>query len=334
MPTTFKFSPITVLGNSMPKVGKGKLTLSNQPFKPVNRTQTDNPVMELSVEDGRPAMKLTTDEDKNSMLEITAPTMTCQVAATLETNPLESPSITKGWKVTIIQVFSHNTEVRNYGASKDPKSADFSVHQYFRVNGRQRSAPILDKYGCICSGETNDPSYSSSASQQLDMQDIKDGKQLFGKLSSEDQPRSSARVAYSPKTETGPVRDFFKKYNMTADTYYLNEMSKQSSVFTYLAIVNTTQSQPIIFTPMAVQWFFDFTVRRVKGTDQFKWYQTPKNQRSPIAWSASSAIGFPHIMPELLQQYEISCQNEPKRKCHGYATFNNSIQLQPILNSD
>ena len=331
MPTTFKFGPVIVLGNMIPKVGSGKLNLSTQPFKPVGRRPSDYPAMELCIENGRPTMKFSTDDDKNSTLDITAGYMTCQVAATLQRNPAESPSTTIGWKAMIIQIFKDNTEVRNYGPSKDPDSVDFSLNQYFLIDGDHCSAPILDKSGCVCDGDS-DPSYSSSARQQLDMQDIKEGKMLFGKLSSEDQPRSSARVSYNPKTETGTVCKFFHDHKLTADTYYLNEISKQSSVFTYLAIVNTTQSEPIIFTPMAVQWFFDFTTRRVKGTDEFKWYQTPKNQRAPIAWSAAHPIGFPHISPGLLGQYHRECRN--RKKCQGYATFNNSIQLQPKLTSD
>ncbi|XP_062503814.1 uncharacterized protein LOC134180637 [Corticium candelabrum] len=323
-----RFGPVVVVGLTVPSVGFGKLSLTTEPFHHIDKIPDIAP-MELKIEEGLPRMNLT-DSDKNLFLKFRSPEVTCQVAVTLEKNPVEEPSTLTDWEVIIVQVVNENEEIHAYGAARDSEEVDFMLNQYFQVDGRSYEAPILDVDGRTCTCNMKDPAYSSTARQPFDIQVVLDKKFLFGKLSCRDRIESMARVSFRPRSETDPdMRSFFSKHSnlLTADEYYLNRIEKRSSMFTYLTIYNTNSRE--VYTPMAVQWFFDCKLRRVTGTDEFEWYETSCNQLSPVAWTESRPFGFPYLSSRILERHELRCSSSSDgRLCKGYATFNNSVRFE------
>ena len=336
--TTNEFNcPVVVYGSVKPCTGLGNLDLTTECFRVVDKAP-EVPTMELRIKSGLPHKEMNKDKDGNSWLVFWFPGMKCQVSVTLQKNPiLQRPFTFHNWEVIIMQMFECNNEIRYYGQHRDPDSVDFHQKQYFQVDHCQPSKSncpksILDTLDCTCNAQ--DPAYGANARQCLSEENLKDiekGKLLFGKLSSKDQPTSAARVFYHPKKETDSTMNTFFRTQLggvNAETYYLNKIEKHSSILTYLTIYNTKSCE--FYTPMAVTWFFDCTVRRVRDTGEFEFYQTTDNQRRPVGWTNTQLQHFPSFPSGLLQYHNITCRAS-KTPCRGYATFNNSISTYPKL---
>ena len=323
---------------------------SPQPFRQVSEvSKTDYPMV-LYVNEGYPTTNYNTepptskDGAANKWITIRHPGMKCQVAVTMRKSPLVKMLANGCWEVIIVQVFESNSEVRSYGDRKSPESANFTQNQYFNVGDcSPDDCPASILHICneenVCS--SRDPAYCNTARQPLSSEAIetlnRDGM-IFGKLSCKDMPQSSTRLVYDPKTEKDSnVCHFFKKYkdSLTAKTYYLNKIEKNSTIITYLAIYNTATSK--IYTPMAVEWSFRCTLCRTEGTDDFQFSTcgTTSNQPQPQLWTLNvNPEKFPHFECDVLRpqtiQYTKCSDSNTCSTCDRYATFNNSIATQLV----